>query len=150
MKPSSERQYPYEIAIKMGTYEVRISGSREEVLRTIDNLADIVNKVSEAFRAAVPPTLANPPATVAPVEAAREGYPIVSQKGSCCDVLLQLLDSDWGRKSPRTLGQVVEALKANAIHYPVATVAKSLERLVKRGKLRRWKDREGYVYTMAT
>lgn len=143
----SERQFT--LRVRLGAYEIEISGTREEVFQTLENLPAIVDKVSRSFRGVAPPTIANVPAEVSVIQAAGPPYPPVSAPKGCCDAILQLLASNWGKERPRTLREIVEALKANALHYPLSTVGKSLQRLVERCRLRRWKEKEGYVYVPA-
>jgi uncharacterized membrane protein len=45
--------------------------------------------------------------------------------------------------------EIIEALKANGVHYPATTLSGVLMWLVKKGKVRRWKTDEGYVYILA-
>jgi predicted transcriptional regulator len=57
-----------------------------------------------------------------------------------------LLESEWG-KTPRTIGELRRAMEANAIYFPKTTLSGVLVWMVKKGSLRRWKDRKrGYLY----
>jgi len=145
---------PFSIRVKIGNHEVEISGTKDEVLKTLDELPNIVTKVSQAFGAMAPAVTVNtvPRASELVAEqpiSAGAPYPPIPQTNSCSDAVFQLLATDWGREKPRALNDITTALEANALHYPVATIAKTLERLVRRNKLRRWKTEEGYVYVLA-
>jgi len=145
---------PFSIRVKIGNHEIEISGTKDEVLKTLEELPNIVTKVSQAFGTTAPSvavsTLSQASEPVAErLVATGVPYPPITQAKSCGDAVFQLLNSDWGREKPRALNDIATALKANALHYPVASIAKNLERLVRRNKLRRWKTEEGYVYVLA-
>ncbi|MFP3165827.1 MAG: hypothetical protein RXR36_00880 [Nitrososphaeria archaeon] len=60
--------------------------------------------------------------------------------------ILKLFISEWGKK-PRRLSEVKEVLDSFGLVYPKQTVAVSLLRLAKEGKIRRFKNERGeYVY----
>ncbi|HYB92630.1 MAG TPA: hypothetical protein VED00_00585 [archaeon] len=142
---------PFSLRVKIGNYEIELSGTREEVLQALNDLPEIVNKVSKAFVSTQPSTSVTSQSlnvTEKPV-ATGSSYPSISTTESCSDALTQLFSSDWAKEKPRTLSDTATVLEANALHYPIATVAKTLERLTRRNKLRRWKTEEGYVYVLA-
>ncbi len=143
----------FSIRIKIGAYEVEVSGARQEVLQVLENLAPVVEAVSKAF-GELGETLPQPATTVAtsapPITASiGEGAPSVTAPKSCADAVMQLLQSKWGRAKPRTLGEMMDALRSSALHHPASTIGKTLQRLTQRGKLRRWKTKDGYVYVVA-
>jgi len=145
---------PFSLRVRLGNYEIEISGTREEVLKALEDLPTIVNKVSQAFGTIAPPVAVSVASQTPITEGKRPAvagapYPLIQQAKSCSEAVFQLLYTDWGKEKPRTLGDVTTALEANALHYPIATVAKTLERLTRRNKLRRWKTEEGYVYVLA-
>ncbi|MFP3304149.1 MAG: hypothetical protein GU362_00760 [Thaumarchaeota archaeon] len=60
--------------------------------------------------------------------------------------IIKLFISEWGKK-PRRLSEVKEVLDSFGLVYPKQTVAVSLLRLAKEGKIRRFKNERGeYVY----
>lgn len=64
-------------------------------------------------------------------------------------VLTRIFSTEWGM-TPRSLRDVINALNSYGLYYPDSSVAVSLNRLVKRGVLRRIKSKEGifhYVFT---
>lgn len=146
----SER--PFTVRVKVGDNEVEISGTQAEVMNTLGNVSEIVRKVAEAFGEV--PTHPNPPApTVGGGENITLGnleYPSLSLDPgiSCPEAIVKLLATDWGRKQPRALGELLEAMKVNAIHYPEGTVKGRLTDLTKRGALRRIKGERGYGYIL--
>lgn len=151
----------FSFRVKLGDYEVEISGTRKEVLGILDELPVLVAKVLKGLEeaklkivssptAAKPitvrvtssPTSANPAAQSMPI-------PSIPPAKQFSQSILNLLETDWGRWRPRTMPEIIEALKANAIHYPATTLSGVLTWLVKKGKVRRWKTDEGYVYILA-
>jgi hypothetical protein len=130
---------PFSFRVKMGQREIEISGTREEVMKAIEELPQLMETVSKAFDS-----------TKNKEETEQTGgsdYPSVSASG-CSEAVLQLLASDWG-KQPRSLPELGEALKANAVYYPSTTVSGVLAWLVRKNKIKRWKTDKGYVYVLA-
>jgi hypothetical protein len=130
---------PFSFRVKMGEREIEISGTREEVMKAIEELPQLMETVSKAFKS---------------TKTAKENkqptgseYPSVSASG-CSEAVLQLLASDWG-KQPRSLPELGEALKANAVYYPSTTVSGVLSWLIRKNKIKRWKTDKGYVYVLA-
>jgi len=143
----------FSLRVRLGRCEVEISGSRDEVLRTVEDLPNLVATISEAFAqagvdvsnvAAVEPASSLP--SSAPVSMV---YPSIQSSGNCSDAVLRLLETDWGRATPRTLPELIEAMKANAVHYPATTLSGVLNWLVRKGRVKRWKTEKGYVYVLA-
>lgn len=74
-------------------------------------------------------------------------FPSISSS-SCSEAILKLLASDWGRQ-PRTLTELREALKANAVYNPSTTLSGVLTWLLRKNKIKRWKTDKGYAYVLA-
>ncbi len=145
---------PFSLRVRLGQYEVEISGSREDVLKTVEDLPNLVTVVSEAF------AQAGANVRVADVQSGRDSipasststsgtYPSIQGSGNCSDAVLKLLETDWGRSTPRTLPELVEAMRVNAVHFPVTTLSGVLNWLVRKGRVKRWKTDKGYVYVLA-
>ena len=132
-------EMPFSFRVKMGQREIEISGTREEVMKTIEELPQLMETVSKAFE-----LTKNREETMQPVSSV---FPSISSS-SCNEAVLQLLASDWGRQ-PRGLTELGEALKANAVYYPSTTVSGVLAWLVRKNKIKRWKTDKGYVYVLA-
>ena len=145
---------PFTLRVRLGQYEVEVSGSREDVLKTVEDLPNLVTVVSEAFaqagvsvkaadmqlsRDSVPAPLTSPSGT----------YPSILGSGNCSDAVLKLLETDWGRSTPRTLPELVEAMRVNAVHFPATTLSGVLNWLVRKGRVKRWKTDKGYVYVLS-
>ena len=138
---------PFRLKVRIGDMEVELGGDKEEVLSTLDELSNIVGKVTNAFhveRLVLPETLER-----TEVEAASLlDIPKISRTSKCGDAVVALLTTDWGN-SPRTISELREAMEANAIFFPKTTLSGVLVWLVKKGRIRRWKDKKkGYLYVI--
>ena len=145
---------PFTLRVRLGQYEVEISGSREDVLKTVEDLPNLVTVVSEAFaQAGVSVKVADvqPSQDSIPTSSTSPSitYPSIQGSGNCSDAVLKLLETDWGRSTPRTLPELVEAMRVNAVHFPVTTLSGVLNWLVRKGRVKRWKTDKGYVYVLA-
>lgn len=74
--------------------------------------------------------------------------PSISGTGTCREAIAGLFSSDWGR-SPKSLKDVVNAMKLNGIYYPNDNVSVELLRMTKLGLLRRLKEGNGFKYVSA-
>ncbi len=142
---------PFTIRLKIGGCEVELTGSKAEVLATLDELPKIAGKVVEAFNIPQetrmqPQQPQQEPSPVSPQE-----FPTISAPTgiSCPDAIVAVLSTGWGREKPRYLNEILEAMKTNALHFPMGTVKGRLTDLTKRGILRRIKGDKGYGYVMA-
>jgi len=131
---------PFSLRVKLGGHEIEISGTREEVVKTIQELPDLVANLSKAFESI---NISEPPP-----EYASTVYPSISSSGNCSEAVLKVLETDWGRRQPRTLSELAEAMKANALHYPSTTLSGVLVWLVKKNRIKRWKKGRNYVYAL--
>jgi len=132
---------PFSLRVKFGSHEIEISGTHEEVIKTIEELPGLVASVSKAFDAAN--------INVTQPQSTPTLYPTISSSANCSKAVLKLLKTDWGKQQPRTLPELVEAMKANALHYPPTTLSGVLVWMVKKGRIKRWKTDKGYVYALA-
>jgi hypothetical protein len=156
---------PFSLRIKINQNEVEITGTQKEVTATVKDLPKIVENISKAFARTTPEspkpkmaptasattTKSDKPVTVrvtAPASQPRM-LPSIKEAKNCSEAVVKLLETEWGNWKPRTMPEVVEALKANALHYPASTLSGVLAWLVKKGKVRRWKTDAGYVYILA-
>ena len=147
---------PFSFRVKLNQNEVEISGTQKEVLKAIQNLPKLIERVSKAFAPISPKNVTTteekpvsvrvkPPSPSVPSKM----YPAIKSVKNCSQAVVKLLETEWGTWRPRTMTEIVEALKANAIHYPSTTLSGVLSWLVKKGKVRRWKTDAGYVYILA-
>jgi len=138
---------PFHLKVKIGDMEVELGGNKDEVLSTLDELSSIVGKVTHAFeveRLVLPG---------APEQRKVEAVslldiPKISRTSKCGDAVVALLTTEWGN-SPRTISELREAMEANAIFFPKTTLSGVLVWLVKKDRIRRWKDKKkGYLYVI--
>ena len=138
----------------MNQNEIEISGTKKEVLDVIETLPELVGQVSKALNPAEAKTDASESKPVvvrltSPAAASPKMFPSIKEAKNCSGAVVKLLMTEWGTWKPRTTPEIIEALKANALHYPRSTLSGVLAWLVKKGKVRRWKTDAGYVYILA-
>lgn len=138
--------------VRLGEYEVEVDGTRDEVLKTIEDLPSLIGNVHRAFESVRPKKVAT---LTVKTEAAREEkvasekFPRISSSETCDEAVLRLLETDWGKWRPRTLEELRGALKANGLEYPARMISAVLLDMVKQEKIRRWNTDAGYVYILA-
>jgi hypothetical protein len=138
----------------LGEYELELSGSREEVLKTVrEDLPGLIASVHSAFSGVKPKTVAT--LTVKAEQPKEEGamsvrkFPKVAVAGKCDEAVLRVLESDWGKWRPRTMDELREALEANGMSFGGRVLAGVMMGLVRKKRVRRWKTDAGYVYILA-
>ena len=137
---------PFHLKVRIGDMEVELGGDKDEVLSTLDELSAIVGKVSDAFEVEATGIPESPERVEA--EASLLDIPKISRTSKCGDAVVALLTTDWGN-NPRTISELREAMEANAIFFPKTTLSGVLVWLVKKGRVRRWKDKKrGYLYVI--
>ncbi len=137
----------FNIRIRIENNEVELSGSKTDVLETLDDLPEIVKKIVGAFDQ-ISSTAKNDEASHPMIT--NENYPSISITSGtpCPETIIKLLSTKWGRKKPRKLKDLLEGMRVNAIHYPVGTVKGRLTDLTKKGLLRRIKSNGSYGYIL--
>jgi hypothetical protein len=138
---------PFHLKVRIGDLEVELGGDKDDVLSTLDELSNIVGKVTHAFEVERLVSVGTP--AQKEVEAASMlDYPKINRTSKCGDAVVALLTTDWGN-NPRTISELREAMEANAIFFPKTTLSGVLVWLVKKGRVRRWKDKKkGYLYVI--
>ena len=133
---------PFTIKIRFGNNEIEVSGSKEDVLEALNNFSNIMDKLTHAFNT----TPIKPTAEPTSLREVRIPSISVEPDTPCPEAILKILSTEWGQAKPRKLRELLEAMKVNAIHYPVGTVKGRLTDLTKRGVLRRIKEGREYGY----
>ena len=133
---------PFTIKIRFGNNEIEVSGSKEDVLEALNNFSNIMDKLTQAFNITPIKPIAEP--TI--VRQASIPSISVEPDTPCPEAILKILSTEWGKEKPRKLRELLEAMKVNAIHYPVGTVKGRLTDLTKKGALRRVKEGREYGY----
>jgi hypothetical protein len=136
--------------VRMGEYEVEMNGTREEVLKTIEDLPSLITNVHKAFENVKPKTVTTLTVKTGSQkeQADAHKYPKIMQTENCDDAIIRALETDWGKWRPRTMDELKDALKANGLDYSGRVLAGVLMGLVKRGKVKRWNTDAGYVYIL--
>ncbi|MEM3736504.1 MAG: hypothetical protein QXJ75_00210 [Candidatus Bathyarchaeia archaeon] len=141
------------IRLKIDGNEFQVEGSRETILSMIE--ADLPRLIEAIYKviSKIPSTptsdgkrLETSLTQMTPEFEEAEAYPSIHAE-SCSDAIIALLSTEWGRRKPRALSEIMAALEANALHYSRRVIGFTLTRLTRRQKVRRWKTREGFVYT---
>jgi len=133
-----------ELELRRGDLSVIIRGATiNEILQQMDNALSLLEQAAGSLKEkkieiAVTPTI---PTTEAP----HIGPPAPA---SCRDAVTRLLSTDWGR-TPKTLGEIIQAMEINGIYYPKSSVAGELLSLTRSGVMRRLKTKAGYAYILA-
>lgn len=144
---------PFTIRVRIHENEIELSGSQGDVLKTLDSLSEIVDKVTVAFRN-IQPTIIKTESQQQQIqifnEPTEEMYPTitVTPETPCPEAIVKLLSTDWAKRDPRRLNEILEAMKVNAIHYPLGTIKGRLTDLTKKGILRRIKSNGSYGYIL--
>jgi len=125
-----------------------VEGARNDVLNTLESIPELLTAMSTSLQT-IAQTKVKAPQTTETTKP-REEYPTLSlpPNASCPDVIVELLKTSWGRKAPRTLNEIMEAMKLNALHYPKGTVSGRLADMTKKGVLRRIQTEKGYGYIL--
>jgi len=128
--------------------EVELGGDKEEVFATLNELPSIVEKVSVSF--SVDAQVARQRPRKPPENHDSESLPQIPRTTQCSEAVTSLLTDPWG-KTPRKISELREAMEANAVFFPKTTLSGVLVWLVKKGTVRRYKDKKkGYLYTLNT
>ena len=137
---------PFLIKIRINEMEVELGGDKVEVLEALDDLPRIVEKFSSAFQPSHSNHRTRPRRQIEAIDPTN--FPQIKGTSQCSEAVGALLSTEWG-KTPRTIAELREAMEANAIFFPKTTLSGVLVWLVKKGTVRRWKDKKrGYLYTM--
>ena len=132
----------FKIRVRVGEHEVELEGTREEVYATLDELPDIIGKVNDALQGVAKPKSARSK------PAGELSFPKIDYTNQCSEAITSLLTTGWGH-TPRTIGDLREAMEANVIFFPKSTMSGVLNWMIKKGSLRRWKDKKrGYLYLL--
>jgi hypothetical protein len=149
-----EENVGFAFRIKIGEYEVEIRGKHEEVTKTLENLPSLVTNVQKAFDNLKPKTIATLTVKTEPTksessESVAQSYPKVASAANCEEAILRILETDWGKWRPRTMEELKETMKANALTYSGRVLNEALNELADKGMVRRWNTNTGFVYILA-
>lgn len=123
------------IRVKLGVNELEIEGNIGDVRNILNDLLPIIKEEQSQLIETKPKGEEMESSIVLPAIK-------VSEKEPVSEILMKLFNTSWAR-TPRTLSEVIDALKNIGLYYQKSTIAVNLKRLVQRGKLRRIKDKDG-------
>ena len=155
-KKIKEKDEGFAFRVKIGEYEVEITGTHAEVTKTLENLPNLITNVHKAFENVKPKTVTTltvktepPPKAKAVPKPPAQTYPKIRSAANCEGAVLRLLETDWGKWRPRTMEELKDAMKANKIKYTKRTLEGTLNKLADKGMVRRWNTNTGFVYILA-
>ncbi|NLE04843.1 MAG: hypothetical protein GX638_08585, partial [Crenarchaeota archaeon] len=100
----------FSIRIKLGEYEVELSGTHHDVMRAVERLPTFISNVNKAFQEVRPKTIAkitvkttDSEEAVKPSETKAVSIPKIGSTNNTQDAVLLILESDWGKWRPRTV-----------------------------------------------
>lgn len=134
--------------------KLRISNTEIEIECDIDNLNEIISKIPKIIESinTINDVKSNETSLKLNNNSIEKNGIIppdinINKSDSLTDVLLKLFASNWSN-NPKKLSEIRETLQLYGLIYPKQTVAVTLLRMAKSGKLRRFKSNNGeYVYT---
>ena len=132
------------LRIKNVAYEIEIEALKDDLsvaMESINKLKDLLSTFEKRQEV--------PTSRTEALGETKEDIPQIAQTSKLTDAIQELLQTNWG-KTPRTLKEIDEALKINALHYEITTIAPSLLKLTKKGILRRIKKGDIYSYVVSS
>lgn len=131
-----------ELKFKYGNIEIELKGVKEDVEYFLDKILNIVGGEKLKKEVAFESIEIKESIEEIPTLTIKSGEPLT-------EVLSKVFRSEWGRE-PRALREVINLLETYGLYYNKSTVAVTLNRLVKRGILRRIRGKDGiYRYVNA-
>jgi hypothetical protein len=76
-----------------------------------------------------------------------ERFPIIHGVAGCSEAIKLLMETEWGKK-PRSMNEIKQALEANAFYFSKGTLSGTLTMMVKKGKLKRFKEDGHWKYLL--
>lgn len=144
----------FSFRMKVGEDEVEVSGTHEEVTKTLESLPDLVPQIHKAFEDLKPKTVAT--LTVKTEEQPKAGseenaqtFPRIAATSNVVEAVMRTLETDWGKWRPRTEEELKETLQASGLKFSDHILSQTLDTLAKKGMVRRWNTNTGFVYILA-
>jgi len=153
-REAEKKPADFSFRMKIGEDEVEISGTHEEVAKTLENLPNLVPNIHKAFEDLKPKTVATLTVKTEAqqktgAEETAQGFPRITTTSNSVEAVVRALETDWGRWRPRTEEELKEAIKSNGLKFSDHTLSQTLETLAKKGLVRRWNTNTGFVYILA-
>jgi len=151
---SADKPELFTFRVKLGDYEIELKGTHENVTSTIGKLPKLIPNIHKAFDSVKPKTVTTftvktqPTATQTKEKKVSQKYPTIKKAKTGEAAILRILETDWGKWRPRTMEEIKDALTSNDFKYPKTILTKAMTKLVKKGKIRRWSTKTGFVYIL--
>jgi hypothetical protein len=130
------------VKLKRGDVEIEIQGTQKEVGDAFAHIEEYADKFLKTFSPAAKPM--SDEESLEPTE----DVPRIVNARSNADAVKQLLVSGWAHR-PRTLGEVVDALRISGLYVQSTDISGILTNLVRKGEVSRTKTEQGYGYYVA-
>lgn len=133
------------IRLKIGDNSLEVSGLYDDVVSIIDKLLPYLLSEKSSIKMSIGKDADEDEESkqpTPPVMTIKKGAPLT-------EILGRLFESDWGHV-PHPLREVMDVLEMYGLYYPKSTVAVTLNRLVRRGVIRRIKTKEKYYLYVST
>jgi DNA-binding HxlR family transcriptional regulator len=144
----SREQSDLELRIKVGSHEIEVKGQRDDVMLVMEKAIEYVNEWSSLENSDT--TKGGHPETDTHEDTRMPPTIEITQDDTAVSIIEKLFSTRWANE-PKSLNDIMQMFKNLGVHYPKSTVAVTLRRLVKRGRIRRVKSDENvYVYLPAT
>lgn len=127
------------VKLRRNDVEIEIQGTPEEVTDAFDHIDKYTDKFLKTFSPVSKPT--NDRESLEPTEEA----PQITNAKSNANAVKQLLTSGWAHV-PRTLKEIVDALRVSGLYVQSTDISGILTNLVRKGEVKRTKTDRGYGY----
>ncbi len=127
------------VKLKRGDVEIEIQGTQKEVGDAFNHIDEYTEKFLKTFSPAIRPM------SDEEILEPTEEVPRIANAKSNADAVKQLLVSGWAH-SPRTLKEIVDALRISGLFVQSTDISGILTNLVRKGEVSRTKTDQGYGY----
>ena len=154
-KPITDQQSdPFSFRVKLGEYEIELKGTHKEVTNTINKLPELITGLHKVFDSLKPKTVTTLTVKTEPTDQTKskktsQEYPKISSAKNAEEAILAILKTDWGKWRPRTMEELQDAIESNNLKFSKTVQTKAIDKLVKKGMIRRWSTNAGFVYILA-
>jgi hypothetical protein len=130
------------VKLRRGDVEIEIQGTQKEVADAFGHIDEYADKFVKTFSPAPQPM--SDEQALEPTD----DVPRVVNAKSNANAVKQLLVSGWAH-SPRTLKEIVDALRVSGLYVQSTDISGILTNLVRKGEVSRTKTEQGYGYYVA-
>ncbi len=153
-REDEEKTPNFSFRMKIGEDEVEVSGTHEEVTKTLESLPELVPNIHKAFEDLKPKTVATLTVKTegqpkAVTEENAQTFPRIAPTSNIVEAVMRTLETDWGKWRPRTEEELRQTMKDNGLKFSDHTLSQTLETLAKKNMVRRWNTNTGFVYILA-